>query len=715
MTGALLISAKNALLFAVFFSLLLFGLDRAFFGLDLTRSDLGYLCQLGQGLSDISQLFISSFGGSGGLKMGEPVWANPTIPLFHLPYWIAAIIGQFSRPEWGLNGIILFQMGMAASGVFHLFKTFHSPEPTRTPAETHALAVMAGAAYVMCGTFLDLMRHGHSFLAGGAWIPWAWWAMRTKSPVSLFISTFMILSATEPQAYLMCGFLFVIEWLFNRELKTAIRLGPAFAIPIVLTSVQWYAALKVAPRHEGFPLDSQLAWSMDLPALIASVIPGAFQDSTLGLWKHFQGEVQAGLWNQSSQPWNESPFLGLSLFTLSLLGFFLATKRNHSILRPAMVVALFFSLLSLGPKTPVFSYLYKVFLPMQVFRYPEKYLVGALPAMVVLGFAGLSQIAHKPKLLAITCTATAGSLIALFHFIGLDLERDHYLMFLGPSLLLLILVYYRHRSGKLTLTFLGIPILLELGIALPHSINLAPPLSKWESIIPNDLKGLVCLDRNLEGLAWVSTDQNTPRPIDPFITLQKFSVPNLNVCQKREIANRYSQMSPLIYVALEQALFEGDLEAARFLGCHHMIYPDKPIRIVPIKDPLPEGGWILDPKWVEPFKDRTFADYSSDNIVPRDLLSQIEGPAPITALSNMRVSPSELTFSKQSNVNLTAKWRADNLQGHAVLWLRVPYYTGWKVVQNGKYFQPLRVGHYWLGAWVDLSLGSAEFRYKPIF
>ncbi|HET8775854.1 MAG TPA: hypothetical protein VFP80_18800, partial [Thermoanaerobaculia bacterium] len=333
---------------------------------------------------------------------GQPMAANPQHELFYPPNWLVLL------PSYrvGFHLLVLLHVYLAAFSMYALLRSLRTGAPS---AFFGALAFALGGVGL---SYLNLLP----FLFSVAWLPltclYARRFLQTRSRrafalASLFFGIQVLLG--EPTTILQTGTLLGIYALFTRNWRNVAMVGLLSVAALLVSAVQTIPAADLAAdsvRARGFPFADVTDWS--LPAIRLGEF---FHPNLLG---HVDVMDRRLYWASSLYPVRRIPFLysiypGLLLSVLATAGLF-ARVRGRGLF---LAVAATSILLALGANTPLWRLLYDAGLAKAV-RFPEKFILMALVAVIVFGSRTLDELLAGNEAVRRAALRVAAVLTAIF-------------------------------------------------------------------------------------------------------------------------------------------------------------------------------------------------------------------------------------------------------------------------------------------------------------
>jgi hypothetical protein len=375
------------------------------------------------------------------LNGGQPLLSNPNYAAFYPPSWLALAL----PPAYALNWLVIGHAALGFAGAWRL---------VRRLGGGRAAAALAALAWSGGGAALSLLA-SLTIFCSMAWLPWtlAWGDAALRSPDARTLRrgalaaggalalqalngepTPVVVSALGLACLaLSAGGAALRGWratdapggsaAAGRARAAARAVAPlalVAAVALGLAAVQLlptWARLAGSARAGGLPAAHAATWSAP-PARLAELA-----------WPRFFGDparVQEGLYfgwhlNDRGFPYVPSIYPGL---LLSILG--LSALARWPIPRRAAwgAAALAGAALALGRHDPLYGLLRRAVPGLALLRYPEKFVLLALAAVVFAGALGWQRLAEErragrrdaadfPLALALVVLATAAALAAL--------------------------------------------------------------------------------------------------------------------------------------------------------------------------------------------------------------------------------------------------------------------------------------------------------------
>lgn len=338
---------------------------------------------------------------------GQPHLANTGAQLLYPSSWLTLLLD----PGVAFTAKVVLHLVFAGIGAYLL---------ARELGTGPLGAATAGALWMTSGPLLSLVNLLQQ-LDSAAWIPWAALtgerALRERTPraaVRWGLAVAGLTLAGSPDVAAMTGVLLAVraalafQGLSPRHPANGglLRTGAlAVAVAASVTAVQWATSLAVvrASTRWGMAEATRTTWSLHPLALLQALLPVHLQQLPLT-------EAQRAALDAGREPLLASCYLGAA--TVALVGASLAGSRRRAaafLLATAAATAV----LALGRHTPVHAIATALAPPLQVLRYPVRWLVMAAFAWAIAAGLGVDAWACGPDRrravrFAIACgTATA--------------------------------------------------------------------------------------------------------------------------------------------------------------------------------------------------------------------------------------------------------------------------------------------------------------------
>jgi hypothetical protein len=356
------------------------------------------------------------------LHGGQPILSNPSYAAFYPPSWLVLAV----PPAYALSLLAIFHAGIAFAGAWLL---------ARRLGCGRGAAALAGIGFSGCGAYLSFLS-AFNLYWGITWLPWVlawgdaalaaepgerWWRPGLLAGGALGLA----LLNGEPATAMMSGLgllALTVDAAARRgrpAVKTAARALVPFLAGGALAAVQLVPTLSrlaESPRRRLTFADAA-DWSLPPARLIETVFPRFFGDAPRSLEGLFFGWTL----NDRHYPYVESLYPGLLLTVLGVA----ALLRGGIPRRGAWAGACTGGwLLALGRHNPAYGWLRRVFPPLGVLRYPEKFAVLSVLLLALAGVLGWQWLlqerrdgrpesARLPFILALAVLAAALTLALL--------------------------------------------------------------------------------------------------------------------------------------------------------------------------------------------------------------------------------------------------------------------------------------------------------------
>jgi len=355
------------------------------------------------------------------LHGGQPILSNPSYAAFYPPSWLVFAAG----PHYTLNLLTLLHGVIAFAGAWRL---------ARRLGTGRGAAALAAVGYAGCGAYLSLLS-AFTLFCSMAWFPWvlAWGDAALRAPArepwlrpALLCGialAFQLLNG-EPSTVVMSGLglLALAVSAAGRRAAAALRVPVPVVVAVLLAAVQLLPTqgrLADSPRSGGLAAGEASVWSMPPARFVEVVFPRFFGDPS----REAEGLYLGWSLNDRNYPYVASLYPGLLLAILGSCALLLWRIPRR------VAWALVFAggtFLALGRHNPLFESVRAVIPGLAMLRFPEKFAIMAVAALVVAGAlgwhwlleersAGRPQRADFPLAVALVLLATAVGLAALLH------------------------------------------------------------------------------------------------------------------------------------------------------------------------------------------------------------------------------------------------------------------------------------------------------------
>ena len=354
------------------------------------------------------------------LHGGQPILSNPSYGAFYPPNWLVLAV----PPAYALGLAAVLHAALAFAGAWRL---------ARHLGCDRGAAALAGVGYVGCGAYLSLLG-AYTLFTSMAWFPWLlygadrclrapagerWWRPGLLAGGALGLQ----LLNGEPATVVISGLalLALAVSAAGRRFAAAPRVLVPLLFALALAAVQLLPTLGRVGDSPRRDLGSHMAmvWSLPPQRLIEIVFPRFFGDPARDAEGLFFG------WHVNDQdaPYLESLYPGLLPAILGVSALLLWRIPRRAAWALCVVAGGF---LALGRHNPLYARLREAIPVLAVLRFPEKFMVLAVLALVVAGAlgwqrllgereAGRPQAAGVPLTIAIMTLALALALGAVLY------------------------------------------------------------------------------------------------------------------------------------------------------------------------------------------------------------------------------------------------------------------------------------------------------------
>ena len=401
------------------------------------------------------------------LNGGQPLLANPNYSVFY-PGNALYLLLPFNL-AWNLS--LIFHVAWAATGMYFLARSLRS---------SRAASLAASILFAFSGPFLSALDY-YNLMVAMSWMPWTILLFRNalqRRGRYILLPAFTVAAqilAGEPTVVLFTLFLLIaisIHFLRRSEKKTRDTMI-MLCIPLLsvgLAAVQMIPTLLWLPnsgRSEGLDFFSSAAyWSLHPARLLEFFVPNFFGNVMSSETKNFWGMS----FSDSGYPYIFRLYCGW----LPLLLVPFAMKRENG--RAGFAVFLCGVILAFGRFLPGYHFLFTIFPPMHVIRYPEKFLLLVPFGLALIAGAAITNLSRQSekRIQPLIVSALLFFVIAGVAFFsrGLAVENEpqrllqsaamqQSLLWGAMSLLLIALTVFR----KTSFTIAMLPILLLIDLA----------------------------------------------------------------------------------------------------------------------------------------------------------------------------------------------------------------------------------------------------------
>jgi len=301
-------------------------------------------------------------------RLGQPFAALLYTQVFYLP---RVITGVLFGHVLGPNVMHLFHAAWGFAGLFLAARRF---------GLTRATAFIAAAPFALSPFFVEFAQN-LSFASTAAWAGWTLWAAEglRRSPglrgaAWLAAALGFAFHAGSPEMWLWQALLAL--FVLARTRKSLAWGALAFVWAGALSAVVGLPAFELIREwtKPGSATSGALEWSVSAAQVLSMGVPEADLPRA------------GGYWGGADQHFLFTLFIGSSTVLLALLG--VSVRRA----RPVLALTVLCLLLALGKHNPISELLLQV-PPFKLFRYPAKYVVGALFGLSVLAGFGARRLA----------------------------------------------------------------------------------------------------------------------------------------------------------------------------------------------------------------------------------------------------------------------------------------------------------------------------------
>lgn len=351
------------------------------------------------------------------LHGGQPVLSNPSYAAFYPPSWLVLAV----PPHYALSLLALFHAAVGFAGAWVL---------ARRLGAGRGGAALAAVGYAGCGVLLSLLS-AFTLFSSLAWFPWVlvWGdaALSGRGPwlrpalLGGFALALQLLNG-EPSTVVMSGLGLLALAAARLRPAAVARVAVPCAVGVALAAVQLlptWGRLADSPRAGGLPAEQATVWSSPPARLVEIVFPRFFGDPA----RAQEGFYFGWKLHDRDYPYVASLYPGLLLAVLGL-----AALLKWPIPRRAAwaLAALAGAFLALGRHNPLFEAVREAAPALAVLRFPEKFAVLLVLALLFAGAlgwhwlleerdAGRRDSADFPLALSVVLLATAVTLAILVH------------------------------------------------------------------------------------------------------------------------------------------------------------------------------------------------------------------------------------------------------------------------------------------------------------
>ena len=708
-------------------------------GVDLVRTEMGFVCELQQQLA-AGSLWLAPHIGN-----GQPMFADPQFQLLYPPRWLFLWLPA----DLAASAAAIFQLALGAAGAAWLLRSY---------GVRAAAATCLAMAFAFSGTALNLIWHA-SYLTGAAWLPWAWASGRRLLQgatsrwirFALFTSLGLLLLGAEPQSFATALAILALEALIRHRRpharRAVLHVGALVLAAVGVGLAQWLPAsaeLALTPRSGSLDPSEVLRWSFSPPQWVAAIAPGILEERVApgtSLWLLWYGP-------RTLVPWNPSPYFGALLVCVALLGL------RHRRAWPAFAVGAVATLISLGDLLPLLPSTLRAFPVLGVFRYPSKLLLPSTLAAVTVAGVVLQRLARGGKAERRAFLVSGGALGAALALAAIVLVTfgsavDAWAMAapvresIGsalPQLSTLLLQATLQGAAPLWVSLglvaarknlaqaVPLVVCVDLLLAAPTAVSLGPRLDQIVSPLSRLTapEGVV-LCHSSEVLGVTVRLKEETGPWSANLTLRALAVPNVNACDAIVAGVAYSVVQTRLNARYESALVGRSAAAARALGCTHLVARAAPpdevtravstsldgplLRVSQLNDPIP-AAFVAQPRLIATEAEvaqLVLQAHSADSLlaVADDPLGRLDARAKLPQANGVSISRLEHPMQNQYRIELAGS-------GGAVVGVRTSFQAGWRAVQAGRELPIVRLAGAHVAAVVDdAAAGPLELEYLP--
>jgi hypothetical protein len=294
-----------------------------------------------------------------------------------MPLYPPSLIYLLLPLTWSLGFFCLLHLWFGGMGMYFLARKW---------AQNDFAAAFAGTAFCFSGMTLNLLMWP-SHTATWCWMPWVILAVESSwrgGGRQLFLAAmagaFQML-AGGPELIFFTWLILLALWIQHLVVNGS---KGFWYFPLTVGLVTALVAVQLLPfldltahsqRQAGY---ADLRWSMPGHGWVNFLVPMAF------------GRVLGeGIFFQKDQNWTSSYYLGMATLWLALLALWKGRDRRVYLLGAISAVAVVFAL---GPNTPIFPALRKMFPQFGFVTYPVKYLLLVVFAAPLLAAFSLSRL-----------------------------------------------------------------------------------------------------------------------------------------------------------------------------------------------------------------------------------------------------------------------------------------------------------------------------------
>lgn len=299
------------------------------------------------------------------MRLGQPMGAALISQGLYPFAILTALVGG---PVFGVTLRQLVHVVIAWFGVQRLGRALR---------QSHLAACIAATAFALSPLLTDLGGH-QNVVDAAAWSGWmalGWLRVTTRpgprTAAAAAIPTALSFLAGSPEALLwqlvVCAGLVIAHRPRSPYLALASVWSLALSAYLLLPAAEF-----LATSTRGAGRTDQLDWSTAPAQLLALIWP--FADTPRGAY-----------WDSADQWWIVTEFLGATVGVLA----FVSLRRSRRVV-PFAVCAVLFAFLSLGSNFAPSAALWRIH-PLDLFRFPAKFIIGIAFCVPVLAGAGLDR------------------------------------------------------------------------------------------------------------------------------------------------------------------------------------------------------------------------------------------------------------------------------------------------------------------------------------
>ncbi len=318
------------------------------------------------------------------VSFGHPMLANPNTQVLYPFTWLNLVLG----PGPFYTVYALAHLMAAALGVFFLARRLRL---------SIGAAFLAAAVYTASGPLLSLVNVWHH-LAGAALLPWvcltaerALASGRIRHAVAWGLVLGLQVLAGSPDLTLLSGIVVALWTLADlvgpggrgRRGRVAITASVALLVALTISAAQWLPALAAAAgsARQALEVGQRIPSSVRPLGLLETLSAVPWTDLPIS------AGVRDALYDGAA-PFVHSLYLGAPALLLAALGLVGARRPRRALLA---LVAASFTLLGLGPFTPLYGLALAALPILRSIRYPSKALVVAAFAIALLAGMGIDR------------------------------------------------------------------------------------------------------------------------------------------------------------------------------------------------------------------------------------------------------------------------------------------------------------------------------------